>query len=218
MPCCLAILRYTQCGHSSLFKAGCTLPDCTSICPRERQEILLVTRYRWSCQDCQTRAADEAEELRVAHWDAQIQTLEDAPDTSREMAEYLEGAIDALRVREAYEERTQHLPLRRRQAFEITWVEDWTARYAELLWFVHYDSNHDKNDELVSRQAQYLLDAKVWDLDVVMDIRKDKGALRARKERQSDLFEATVPRITSGKTQAETLGILAASSDSWKAK
>lgn len=217
MPCCVAVMRYAVCGHSTLFKAGCTLPDCTSICPSGDQKIILITRYRWTCEECQTRAADDAEETRVAKWDERIRALEDEEDLSREMALYLENAIDAIRVREAYEERTQHTPRRKRKAFEISWAEEWTARYAELLWYTYYDAGNGKSDELIARRSQYLRDAKVWDLDVVMDIGKDKTALLAKRQHQFDLFRKTVTKIRMVKIEPEALGFLAPSFDFLKA-
>ncbi|PHH84928.1 hypothetical protein CDD83_1156 [Cordyceps sp. RAO-2017] len=135
MPCCIAVIQYGQCRHSTLFKLGCTA-GCEALCAAEQQELTLQTRFRWQCEECHAmRHAVEANG-RSETWNERAQIIadgkgEDESDGQREMR------VLALRDREEYEE--ELLEERRvAQVEEIQYAEQWTVEYGRLLYVMRY--------------------------------------------------------------------------------
>lgn len=183
MPCSIAIIHYRQCKHNTLFKLDCT-EGCDSLCPPEKQETLLITKYMWRCEDCHYRQTRIDDLARQAKWETAANKVEDEivdeSQTVGPTAEARAARVDGVRAREEHENETLTLT-RSAQMDEIDWVEQWTAQYGQLLWDLKYDAGVDV--ALTDRRKGYLLSVKVWDLLVVKDATRSKEVLNEEIQR-----------------------------------
>lgn len=149
MPCCIAIIDYAQCRHSTLYKLGCTA-GCDELCAPAKQEMLLRTRFRWHCEEChELRYAADAD-ARIERRDEEARRImadadEDPTggDGQRDGTEDARASqamrMAALRDHEEFEE--QLFEQRRvAQVEEIQHAEDWTSQYGRAVFAVRYGS------------------------------------------------------------------------------
>ncbi|KAM4056343.1 hypothetical protein HRG_003260 [Hirsutella rhossiliensis] len=165
MPCCIGIIDYAQCRHSTLYKLGCTA-GCEELCAPAQQEVLLRTRFRWRCEECHAlRYATDAD-ARTERWNDQARRIidkdkggcggggddgcndnENDKDEKGKMNEgraQRDGARDAremrvlaLRDREEFEEQLQE-ERRVAQVEEIQYAEEWTNQYGRAVFAMRY--------------------------------------------------------------------------------
>ena len=165
MPCCIAIVHFNRCRHHTLLKIQCT-DGCEGLCPPEKQETLVMTKYMWRCEDCHYHHTHQEDLARELKWEDEVNRVEDEifDDTNQvagPLAEARAMIVDAVRAREEYESETLTLK-RGEQMDEIQWVEQWTSQYGHLLFELKYDPAVDR--ELTDRRKGYLLSVKVWGL------------------------------------------------------
>ncbi|KAF4457723.1 hypothetical protein F53441_417 [Fusarium austroafricanum] len=166
MPCCIAIIQFQQCLHSTLFKLGCTA-GCKELCPPSSQQALVITSYLWLCEDCQEREANRDIDVRIEKWENRaLEIPSEYPPVVRNASRWL------LRYREAHEERLCE-KLRVMQAEELQWVAEWTLEYGLMLWDVMFAKQWDPRR--AARRIHQLRELRVWDLVVLKDgIRSSK--------------------------------------------
>ncbi|KAH6987763.1 hypothetical protein BKA56DRAFT_669369 [Ilyonectria sp. MPI-CAGE-AT-0026] len=179
MPCCIAIIHFAQCSHSTLFKLGCTA-HCDALCPAADQRTLVVTRYLWSCEDCHMRQWLANDDLRSAAWTARTEALEEDRGLPVEARAVL---FDMLRCREQYEDNRLETA-RQLQVEEIQWVAEWTLEYGLMVWDALYERRY--GPRAARRRIKQLRALRLWDLVVTRD------ALRGGKElRQEQVSRST---------------------------
>ncbi|CAJ0551964.1 Ff.00g059430.m01.CDS01 [Fusarium sp. VM40] len=170
MPCCIAIIQFQQCQHSTLFKVACTA-GCKDLCPLPAQQVLIIAHYLWLCEDCHERIGNEDLDERCNKWaDVLFEIPKTLPPAIRHQ---LKASAEAQE--NAEDERCERARTMRIE--EIQWVAEWTLEYAYML----YDVLHKHVWELQEAMAriQKLRGLRVWDLIVVRDVSR-KG---------EDLFE-----------------------------
>ncbi|KAK7403622.1 hypothetical protein QQX98_010587 [Neonectria punicea] len=178
MPCCIAIIQFAQCRHSTLFKLGCTA-HCDSLCPVPDQRALVITRYLWSCEDCHLRQWTAKEDARSAAWTARIDAA--AAEASALPADTCRQLVGTLTLREQHEEHRLEAA-RLLQVEEIQWVAEWTLEYGLMVWDVCCQRSWEPR--AAARRVKQLRALRLWDLVVTRD------ALRGRKE----LWREQTPR------------------------
>lgn len=153
MPCCIGIIDYAQCRHSTLYKLGCTA-GCEELCSPAQQEVLLRARFRWRCEECHgLRYATDAD-ARTDRWN----------DQARRIIEKDGGSCDgykcngegemrmlALRDREEFEEQLQE-ERRVAQVEEIQYAEEWTNQYGRAVFAMRYGGSRGRRQRERQRQ------------------------------------------------------------------
>ncbi|KAM5342359.1 hypothetical protein ACJ41O_013325 [Fusarium nematophilum] len=174
MPCYISMIRFLQCGHTNLFKLSCTA-NCQGLCPPSSQEILLVSRYLWSCEDCHQRAFNRAEDERCERWAARARDV-----TARYPAEAQRPLLTVVRSRELSEDRRCEAK-RVSQVEEIQWVGEWTLELGLMIHEVLYKRSWPPRD--AAKRIQQLRDLRLWDLVVVKDAtRSTEKLIRSQAE------------------------------------
>ncbi|CAH0017241.1 unnamed protein product [Clonostachys rhizophaga] len=163
MPCCFATLKFRQCGHSMLFKLGCSKSECAEICPSKRRQFLLQTEYMWRCEDCVEFEYKQSSDLKASEWDTYYARIRSNRFLSPENRESL---TLTARNREIRQEAARD---QRRSGCveEIQRVVDWVEEYGGLVWDLVY--GHKRDFEESKNRLQFLRAAKYWDLIVVLD-------------------------------------------------
>ncbi|KAI5461459.1 hypothetical protein BGZ63DRAFT_356070 [Mariannaea sp. PMI_226] len=179
MPCCIAIIRFLQCGHKNLFKIGCT-KGCENLCEVSRQRTLLVTEYLWMCEDCNLRIWGEEDDTRADAWEVRADGIRSDFSHSHR-TDLLNGLVDNLHARERLEDkRVEATRLLRLE--ETQWVAEWTFEYAMMIFDVLYKQVYDP--QRARERIRQLLTLRLWDLIVVRDsLRDGKELLRHQSKR-----------------------------------
>ncbi|POR36784.1 Uncharacterized protein TPAR_03062 [Tolypocladium paradoxum] len=135
MPCCIAIVRWGACQHSMLLRVGCTA-NCgdEDICDPQDQQTMVVTRFRWFCEDCHMRRAVTDCDTRADGWDARVAAVQ---ARGRLTPGERNLRTQALRAREDAEERQQE-EKRSEQVEEIQFAADWTYEYGLAAFKIRY--------------------------------------------------------------------------------
>ncbi|KAK7430298.1 hypothetical protein QQZ08_003046 [Neonectria magnoliae] len=188
MPCCIAIIQFAQCRHSTLFKLGCTA-HCDSLCPVPDQRALVITRYLWSCEDCHLRRWTASEDARSAAWTARIDAA--ASEASALPADTRRQLVDTLTLREQHEEHRLEAA-RLLQVEEIQWVAEWTLEYGLMVWDVCCQRSWEPR--AAARRVKQLRALRLWDLVVTQD------ALRGRKELRREQTPRSLYQIATGQS------------------
>ncbi|KAG6005435.1 hypothetical protein E4U21_007943, partial [Claviceps maximensis] len=152
MPCCFAKLRHSQCRHIRLLKLGCT-NRCgdDSLCPQNDQRLLLVAKYRWSCDDCLLlafRAEDKAKQdkLRPAdRLECRIRQVQLREDLDEEFRLVLIGSMLEREERFNGLVATQRLE----QVKETQRVEQWVSHYGSALFELLFPSDSEEESEAI---------------------------------------------------------------------
>ncbi|KAM0561869.1 hypothetical protein ACHAPJ_003040 [Fusarium lateritium] len=176
MPCCVAIIQYQQCGHSNLFKLGCTV-GCKELCLEPCQQVLVTTNYLWSCEDCHQREYNKAEDTRCLKWtDRSAEVSQQVAPPNQQLL------LDVLRSRELLEDKLCE-KARVSQTEEIQWVAEWTLEYGLMLYDVIYKRIWDPR--MAAARLQQLRGLRLWDLVVVKDALRDSKDLYASQSHES---------------------------------
>lgn len=181
MPCCLAIIQFSQCQHKQLWKLGCT-SGCDSLCAPDEQKILILTRYQWRCESCQFFIQSQLCDERSFLCEERFQEIED----DKTLDDVSRGAMIASALdREEVEDK--RLELRRlHQIEEIQHAEAWTRRYGWLVWELAYGRMEDPG--VIQGRLERLRRVRPWDLVAIKD------ATRSRKELLLQLQRIGQPR------------------------
>ncbi|KHO00318.1 uncharacterized protein MAM_02241 [Metarhizium album ARSEF 1941] len=142
MPCCVATLHYLGCQHRMLYKLHCTTFQCDehSMCPRERQSVLLAARYRWSCEDCTRRQHRIEDNERANKWTEKVVML--AGDVNLSKDDW-RNSYRLLELRSDFTE-AKLRKKRTKQLSEIQRAEKWVHEYAwTILELLHGDDDFE---------------------------------------------------------------------------
>ena len=164
MPCCLGIIQFQRCQHAHLLKLGCTY-GCTELCPPEKQQTLVISKFLWLCEDCRERISNVELDERCNKWALKKERLQEQGQgewihTISMMEDMEFDLYEAKRVN-AVE--------------ELQWVVEWTYEYGLMLYGVLIMRNWVP--QAAAARIRRLRDLRPWDLMVVKDGLRDSKKL-----------------------------------------
>ncbi|PHH63391.1 hypothetical protein CDD81_5992 [Ophiocordyceps australis] len=190
MPCCIAVVQFSQCQHSLLFLLGCTSPACQELCPKEQRELLVQTQFKWMCDACHRRRSSSEAKAKIQEWNKRKRKL--SQDATLAMHDR-ESRMQALRRREEYLAQLlgqQHA----KQLKEIEAAEHWTWQYGRAGFVARYWKSAGSGKQSLDEQVQVQRD--IWE--------KALGFMtRLRCTRQLDLAVVVDAMRGLGKPQDE---------------
>ncbi|PNY25993.1 Uncharacterized protein TCAP_04070 [Tolypocladium capitatum] len=151
MPCCISIIRWSECQHSMLLKVGCTV-DCgdKELCAPEEQQTMVRTLHRGLCEDCHTRRLMKAAEARAEGREALVAAVH----ANMRLTDGERGQRAwAARSRKELEERLE-AENRADQVNEIRFARDWTYEYGMTVFKIRHGVAREMAGESGQHQPQ----------------------------------------------------------------